>query len=327
MCHQLIVVHRSVMKKLAAGLVVSVSILLAAGCKTLPPTEALSEEQVSTLPRQVELFDVPFFPQEAYQCGPAALAMVMKHAGEDIDPDTLKPEVYLPGREGTLQLEMSGATRRHGLVAYQMSPVLGEVLEEVARGTPVLVLQNLARGWYPVWHYGVIIGYDLDNKQVILRSCMESHQRMSLQAFEHAWSRSAHWAMVAVPPGKVPYTASESGYVSAVNAFGRAGQMPASYSSFVAAKARWPESPGVRVALGNVAYMLKRLDEAEVEFRTAVTLNPDSVAALNNLAQTLSDLGRDEEALAYVKRAAKLGGPLKDIVLSTQASIERKLKH
>ncbi|MFH2134646.1 MAG: PA2778 family cysteine peptidase [Pseudomonadota bacterium] len=286
----------------------------------------MSEDKVASLPRQVELSDVPFFPQEDFQCGPAALAMVMQHAGVDVDPDVLKPEVYLPGREGTLQIEMFGAVRRHGLVAYQMSPVLGEVLEEVARGTPVVVLQNLALDWYPVWHYAVVIGYDFDNKEVILRSGRDNRQRISLVAFENTWARSAHWAMVAVPPEKIPYTATETRYVAAVNAFGKVGQLPASRKAYLTAKKRWPNSLGVSIALGNVAYMMKRMDEAEAEFRAAVTLYPDSVAALNNLAQTLSDMGRDEEALEYVKRAAKLGGPLNDIVLSTQAAIERKLK-
>ena len=269
---------------------------------------------------------MPFFAQEDYQCGPAALAMVMKHAGLAVDPEVLKPEVYLPGREGSLQVEMMGATRRHGLVAYQMSPVLGEVLEEVARGTPVVVLQNLALDWYPVWHYAVVIGYDLNKKEVILRSGRERDQRISLVAFENTWARSAHWAMVAMPPEKVPYTATESRYVAAVNAFGKVGQLPASRLAYLSAKKRWPDSLGVSIGLGNIAYLMKRMDEAEAEFRAAVTAHPDSVAALNNLAQTLSDMGHDEEALVFVQRAAELGGPLHDIVLSTQASIERKLK-
>jgi len=314
------------MSRAYASLMAGIFFLMLGGCRTLPPPAALSEEKAAALPRQVELSDVPFFAQEDYQCGPAALAMVMNHAGLTVDPEGLKPEVYLPGREGSLQVEMMGATRRHGLVAYQMSPVLGEVLEEVARGTPVVVLQNLALDWYPVWHYAVVIGYDLDNKEVILRSGRENRQRISLVAFENTWARSAHWAMVAVPPEKVPYTAIESRYVAAVNAFGKVGQLSASRMAYLSAKKRWPDSLGVSIGLGNVAYLMKRMDEAEAEFRSAVTAHPDSVAALNNLAQTLSDMGRDAEALVFVQRAAKLGGPLHDIVLSTQASIERKLK-
>ncbi|MBA3022523.1 MAG: PA2778 family cysteine peptidase [Gammaproteobacteria bacterium] len=314
------------MSRAYASLMAGIFLLMLGGCRTLPPPAALSEDMAAALPRQIELSEVPFFAQEDYQCGPAALAMVMKHAGLAVDPEVLKPEVYLPGREGSLQVEMMGATRRHGLVAYQMSPVLGEVLEEVARGTPVVVLQNLALDWYPVWHYAVVIGYDLNKKEVILRSGRERDQRISLVAFENTWARSAHWAMVAMPPEKVPYTATESRYVAAVNAFGKVGQLPASRLAYLSAKKRWPDSLGVSIGLGNIAYLMKRMDEAEAEFRAAVTAHPDSVAALNNLAQTLSDMGHDEEALVFVQRAAELGGPLHDIVLSTQASIERKLK-
>lgn len=306
------------------GMMGGLLLLMLGGCATLPPT-VLSEKQVVALPRQVELPDVPFFAQKDYQCGPAALAMVMNHAGVAITPDVLKPEIYLPQRQGVPQVEMLGAVRRHGLVAYQMSPVLGEVLEEVARGTPVLVMQNLTTDWYPVWHYAVLIGYDLNSREVILRSGREMKQRMTLVAFENTWARSAHWAIIAIPPQKVPFTAQETRYLDAVNAFGKTGQIPASRTAYLAAKQRWPDSLGVSIALGNVAYMMRRMDEAEAEFRSAVASHPDSVAALNNLAQTLSDMGQDEEALQCVQRAEKLGGPLHDIVLSTQAGIEKKL--
>ena len=35
------------------------------------------------------------------------------------------------------------------------------VLPEIAAGNPVLVLQNAGWSWLPVWHYAVVIGYDL----------------------------------------------------------------------------------------------------------------------------------------------------------------------
>lgn len=36
------------------------------------------------LPGQVEISSIPFHPQEAYQCGPAALAMVLQWAQAEI---------------------------------------------------------------------------------------------------------------------------------------------------------------------------------------------------------------------------------------------------
>jgi hypothetical protein len=91
------------------------------GCAT-PQVAMLDARWPTELPAQVELTDVPFFPQEDYECGPAALAMVAHAAGVDVTPDALVDQVYLPGRKGSLQPEMLAATRRQGLLAYPLKP-------------------------------------------------------------------------------------------------------------------------------------------------------------------------------------------------------------
>ena len=46
------------------------------GCALIvPQTDKLHEAWPGDLPRRVELENVPFFPQQDYECGPAALAM------------------------------------------------------------------------------------------------------------------------------------------------------------------------------------------------------------------------------------------------------------
>ena len=175
---------------LAASLVCAV---LLAGCAT-PQTGALSMEQM--VANRTEITSVPFFPQEDYQCGPAALAMAMQAAGAPVTPDKLVAEVFLPARHGSLQPEMMAAPRRHGLVTLRLAPQLRDVLEEVADGNPVVVLQNLAFDWYPVWHYAVVIGYDLGRGQIVLRSGRERRQELPLTTFERTWARSGYWAML-----------------------------------------------------------------------------------------------------------------------------------
>src|SRR5690606_18428173 len=66
----------------------------------------------------IELADTPFHPQEALQCGPAALATVLGAAGVDAHPDELAREVYTPGLGGSLQLELAAAARARGFVPY-----------------------------------------------------------------------------------------------------------------------------------------------------------------------------------------------------------------
>ena len=60
--------------------------------------------------------------------------------------------------------------------------------------------------------------------------------------------------------------------------------------------------------------------------RRAAHRAPDSVIVLNNLAQTLSDQGRDAEALPIIERAVAQGGPFADAVRGTREEIVQKLK-
>ncbi|HQT26942.1 MAG TPA: C39 family peptidase, partial [Burkholderiales bacterium] len=119
-------------------------ILLLAGCAGMP-TE--NYQAAKGLPRQVEL-EVPFYPQETYQCGPAALAMAFAYDGLSVSPSELAREVYLPGKEGTLQVEMLAAARRAGLVPYVLDNNPDAMMKELAAGHPVVVLQNLGSGFF-----------------------------------------------------------------------------------------------------------------------------------------------------------------------------------
>ena len=124
--------------RLAAGVFVWVCAALLSGCASLwPQTAQLREGLPPGLPERVELTQVPFFPQNEYQCGPAALATVLASSGVKVTPEDLVPEVYLPERKGSLQIEMMAAARRHGMVSYQLAPRYEDVLRELSAGKTV----------------------------------------------------------------------------------------------------------------------------------------------------------------------------------------------
>src|SRR4051812_21920221 len=78
--------------------------VLVAGCAQLvPQTVALRNAWPEGVPRTVELTSVPFFPQEDYQCGPAALATALVHTGTKVSPEALVKQVFVPARQGSLQ--------------------------------------------------------------------------------------------------------------------------------------------------------------------------------------------------------------------------------
>ncbi|HZW86393.1 MAG TPA: PA2778 family cysteine peptidase [Gallionella sp.] len=309
-----------------ARLLAGVLLLFLGGCASTPQTNMMLAAPHPSLPRHVELTEVPYFVQDSYQCGPASLAMALNAASIKVTPDALKPEVYLPDRHGSLQVEMLGATRRHGAIAYQLAPELNDVLTEVASGTPVVVLQNLALSWYPIWHYAVVIGYDLDSADMILRSGPERRQILPMRTFENTWARSNYWAMVTLQPGIIPKTADATSYVSAVTALEKVSSPAAMQSSYSAALKRWPDNLAAQIGVGNTAYRMYHLPQAEAAYRRATQDHPDSAAAFNNLAQTLADQGRYKEALIAAHQAVDIGGSLSQAAQETLTEIESKMR-
>lgn len=286
--------------------------LIAAGFFLLAGCAAMQFEVLRAgpgLPARAELQTVPHFAQQDYHCGPAALAMVFAANGEDVTPERLAPEVFLPARQGTLQAEMLAGTRRHGYVALQISPQLADVLAEVAAGHPVIVLQNLAFHWYPVWHYAVVVGYDLEAQAIVLRSGRDRRLELPMRTFEYTWGRSGYWAMVALAPPQLPASGAAADFVAAVAKLERAGRLDSAQRAYTAALERWPDHLMALVGLGNAAYASGNLAAAERAYRRAVLAHPASSAGWNNLAQALADLGRYREAAAAARRAVALGGP------------------
>lgn len=292
--------------------------LLLAACATQTP----SALQSAQLPRHVELIATPFFPQERYQCGPAALAMSLHAAGIPVAPEALVPQVYVPQRKGSLPPEMLAAGRRNGALSMTIAPRLDALLAELAAGNPVIVLQNLALSWFPLWHYAVAIGYDLDRAEIILRSGTIEREVMRLSTFENTWARGDYWAMVALPPTRLPATVQEAAAVRALVAFEKSADAARARSAYETALRRWPHNLTLQLGYGNAAYANGDRIVAAAAFRRATQNHPESAPAFNNLAMVLAELGEFAQARDAAERALALGGIWRDEAQATVRSIE-----
>lgn len=305
--------------------------LLMTGCAAAPQSAALlqSAEAGASLPTAVLLGDVPFYPQEDYQCGPAALATVLQASRVSITPDTLVPQVYVPARQGSLQIEMLAAPRRYGRVTHVLPPDLEGVLREVQNGRPVLVMQNLGLDWYPQWHYAVVVGYDLEAAEIILRSGLIRDYRLALPVFERTWQRAEHWAVLVLQPGELPLQTSAQSYFEAVSAFvsaqssdaARAEQVAGAGEAWRVGAQRWPESQLLGMAYGNHIYGQGALVLAAEAYQQVLAAHPDYAAAHNNLAQVLLEQGRLDEAETHARRAVMLGGEFAETYRRTLQSV------
>jgi tetratricopeptide (TPR) repeat protein len=283
------------------GLIVVFFLLLSACTANRPPLDSMLAG--TSLPATLELAETPFFPQETYQCGPAALATVLVASEVDVTPEELATRVYLPKRQGSLQLELVAASRRYQRLPYRIDPELLALLAELERGRPVLVLQNLGLESYPVWHYAVVIGFDADNNSILLRSGNRERIEMKTGKFMRAWEPADNWALVTLRPGEFPVNPDESRYLQAVAALESAGETGVAASFYRAALDRWPDSTLAMFGLGNSHYAQGKLQQAEEQYRRLLAIQPGNAAARNNLAQVLADRGCRDAALAEVDAA------------------------
>ena len=272
------------------------------------------------VPRKVDIASVPFFPQTENQCGPAAMATVLSHTGVAVTPEPLERQIYLPARQGSLQVEMLAAPRRWGRVGYLLPPRYADVLREIAAGNPVVLLQDVGE-FFTQWHYAVLTGFDYERGDLYLRSGTQPRQVMPFTAFERSWIKSGYWAMVVTAPDRIPATATEPGWINAMVALERVGDRDASIAGYEAALQRWPDNLPAAIGLANQHHQRGALLEAALVLRTALRRHPQSTVAMNNLAQTLSAQGRNGEALLQVEEARELHGPFESEVLATRQLI------
>lgn len=276
------------------------------GCAVLgppPQTAALIAAPPAGLPPRVDLDAVPFLPQTPFHCGPAALASVLVHQGYAVTPESLADQVFLPSREGSLQVEMLSATRRAGAVPVRLPGELSALLREAADAMPAVVLLNLGLSFVPAWHYAVLVGFDLPAREVLLRSGTTRRMKMPMTTFEHTWHRAGSWAVAAVRPGRLPLTAREADAADAAAGFERAQARPAVRGQVHdSVLQRWPDNLVSLIGRGTARAAQGDWPGAAADFERAAQRH-DSAAAWHNLALAQWQLARTDDARRSARRA------------------------
>ncbi len=311
--------------RLLAGVLLCALGLLQGCALVVPQSVELTENWPAALPERAELSEVPFFADDDFLCGPASLATTLAYAGASVGTRDLVAEVYLPKRHGALQIEMLAAARRHGAVSYALDGKLESVMREVAAGNPVIVLQDFGVWPFKVWHYAVVIGFDRDEHSIVMRSGLRERQVAPWAALEYTWGGD-HWAMVTMPPGRVPVTAEVERYTESVVAMARVSTPAQAKAAYEALLARWPRTFAAEVGLANTLYALRDLPASESLLRDALAQQPASVPVLNNLAMVVGEQGRIDEALELVAAAERSPGPYAEMVADTRRAIEARRK-
>jgi hypothetical protein len=273
--------------------------IFVAGCASVSPH--IVELHVSQA--SIELTDTPFFPQERYQCGPAALATAIVSSGVTIELQELVDRVYLPGMRGSLQVEMLAATRSVGRIPYVIDGRLQVLWDELAAGRPIVVLQNLGVAAIPRWHFAAVVGLDAERDEIVLRSGVDRRRVTALATFLRTWRRSDYWGFVVLRPDELPTDVDRERYLAAVAALENAGRTAEAAAAWQRATDEWPGDRIALFGLGNIELTTGNNAAAEEYFRAILEADAKFIAARNNLAIALARQARYQEATKEISIA------------------------
>jgi ABC-type bacteriocin/lantibiotic exporter with double-glycine peptidase domain len=180
-------------------LALAATLLVAAGCASRVTLDTVRGDVAAGHGHLIT--SVPFIPQEAYQCGPASLAMVLQYWGAPVGQEEIAQALYLPSIRGTLNLDLEFYARRRGFEARAFAGSLERVRLELRRGRPLIVFQDLGVPAYPVPHFAVLLGYDDRARVVVLHSGTSAYRVVPYDEFERTWARRKAWTLLVTPAG------------------------------------------------------------------------------------------------------------------------------
>jgi ABC-type bacteriocin/lantibiotic exporter with double-glycine peptidase domain len=141
--------------------------------------------------------NVPFFAQEAYQCGPASLAGVLNYWGVAVSPDEIAREIYSESARGTLDVDMIFYTQRKGLGAAHYQGSLEDAKKNINMGRPLIILVDEGFWVYQQNHFMVVIGYN--EEAIIANSGKDQLKVISQRELARTWKRTGFWTLLITP--------------------------------------------------------------------------------------------------------------------------------
>jgi ABC-type bacteriocin/lantibiotic exporter with double-glycine peptidase domain len=139
------------------------------------------------------LSDVPFFRQNQYDCGPAALACVYNFLGVRQDPQEIANRVYSRKHKGSLNLQMLIDARQQGLVATMYSGSFEQIKQAIDNEIPLILMLSDEPEDEDSLHYVVVVGYEGDNlSAIVVHDGYESFKQYTRDMVERKWSATGY---------------------------------------------------------------------------------------------------------------------------------------
>lgn len=142
--------------------------------------------------------DVPFYPQEDYRCGPAALASVLSYWQRGVDPSRISREIFSSSARGTLTIDMVMYAQKMGFRAEDVRGTLTALRHAIDSGTPAIVLVDYGVSLFQANHFMVVTGYTDDG--LIVHSGRNRDAFIPHEKFLSAWEKAGFWMLLIRKP-------------------------------------------------------------------------------------------------------------------------------
>src|SRR5688572_27387387 len=128
--------------------------------------------------------NVPFVPQQKDTCGAAALAMVLAYWGKPVPHDEIAGALLKKELRGIPGSELERFARERGFTATAYKGDLGNLVDFLAKGRPLIVAWDMGRGRF---HDVVVVG--VSGQDVLVNDpARGALRREPVRRFERRWS-------------------------------------------------------------------------------------------------------------------------------------------
>lgn len=197
--------------------------------------------ETKRLPERVELADVPFFQLSDAQGGPSALASMLNHHGVISSPGLLDERLQQLAAKQDVQSGLETVARSYDLLVYPLQGSLDVLMQQVAAGHPVLVMQDRLFGG-PGAQFAVLVGYDQRERTLVLRSGNTRRWYTSFASFDEAWGEAGRWAVLILPANQLPAQPIKQTWLTATQALQQQGRAEAAQRAMRTARQAWPDA-------------------------------------------------------------------------------------
>jgi hypothetical protein len=209
--------------------------------------------------------------------------MALNFSGSTITAEELATQVFTPGSNGSLQTDLISGARRQGYFAIPIKG-LPSLLKEIAAGHPVIVFENIGLNWMPMWHYSLVIGYDLSAQEITMHTGIDQAKSIDMRVFERSWMLGNYWGLVVLATDKLSTTSSELDHSIAAAGIESAGVFDKAKQAYETILAKWPYSLSASIGGANIAYKNKNYTKAVHLLKLALSYHPQSTIARHNLS-------------------------------------------